>query len=100
MLGDATSVVVIGTSKNDFINLLGSDNANKCAAGGDFLDAGIGYNCLSAGSGRVELRLDCQGGTMTWTTITDCSASERISVWGWAPGVTFHGDLDEWLWLT
>jgi len=55
--------------------------------------------------------LATQAATTTWATVTDWSAGERLSVWGWRPGVskvqwvdsagapgwtgvTMHGDLD------
>jgi Ca2+-binding RTX toxin-like protein len=111
MLGNAASDVVIGTSKNDFINLLGGDDAANGGAGDDVLDGGTGSNFLSGGAGRDDFFLDGRGGTTTWATITDWSAGERLSVWGWRPGVskvqwvdsagapgwtgvTMHGDLD------
>ena len=111
MLGTATGDVVIGTSKNDFINLMGGDDAVNGGAGDDVLDGGTGSNFLSGGAGRDDFFLDGRGGTTTWATITDWSAGERLSVWGWRPGVskaqwvdsagapgwtgvTMHGDLD------
>jgi serralysin len=111
MLGNVASDVVIGTSKNDFINLMGGDDAANGGAGDDVLDGGTGSNFLSGGAGRDDFFLDGRGGTTTWATITDWSAGERLSVWGWRPGVskvqwvdsagapgwtgvTMHGDLD------
>jgi serralysin len=111
MLGNTTSNVIVGTSKNDFINLMGGDDAANGGAGDDVLDGGTGSNFLSGGAGRDDFFLDGRGGTTTWATITDWQSGERLSVWGWRPGVskaawvesagapgwtgvTMHGDLD------
>jgi len=111
MIGNATSDVIVGTSKNDFINLMGGDDAANGGTGDEVLDGGTGSNFLSGGAGRDDFFLDGRGGTTTWATITDWSAGERLSVWGWRPGVskvqwvdsagapgwtgvTMHGDLD------
>jgi len=111
MLGNTASDVIVGTSKNDFINLMGGDDAANGGAGDDVLDGGTGSNFLTGGAGRDDFFLDGRGGTTTWATITDWSAGERLSVWGWRPGVskvqwvdsagapgwtgvTMHGDLD------
>jgi serralysin len=111
MLGNANGNVAIGTSRNDFFNLLGGDDAANGQAGDDVLDGGTGSNFLSGGAGRDDFFLDGRGGTTTWATITDWEAGERLSVWGWRPGVsqvqwvdragavgwegvTMHADLD------
>jgi Ca2+-binding RTX toxin-like protein len=110
-LGSASGESVVGTVSNDFINTLGGDDAANGGAGDDVIDGGTGSNFLSGGAGRDDFFLDGRGGTTTWATITDWSAGERLSVWGWRPGVskvqwvdsagapgwtgvTMHGDLD------
>jgi Ca2+-binding RTX toxin-like protein len=111
MIGSGLDEVAIGTSKNDFFNLLGGDDAANGGAGDDVLDGGTGSNFLSGGTGRDDFFLDGRGANTTWATITDWEAGERLSVWGWRPGVskviwvdsagaqgwtgaTMHGDLD------
>ncbi|MCA3358854.1 MAG: calcium-binding protein [Roseomonas sp.] len=111
LLGSAGGDVAVGTSRNDFFNLLGGDDAANGAAGDDVLDGGTGSSSLTSGAGRDDFFLDGRGGTVTWATITDWQAGERLSVWGWRPGVskvlwvadagaqgytgvTMHGDLD------
>ncbi|MCA3311670.1 MAG: hypothetical protein INF95_08115 [Roseomonas sp.] len=111
MLGIDGGDVMIGTSRNDFFNLLGGDDAANGGDGDDVLDGGSGSNFLTGGAGRDDFFLDGRGGTITWATITDWQANERLSVWGWRPGVstaqwvdsagatgytgvTMHGDLD------
>lgn len=110
-LGSIYSDVAIGTSQNDFFNLLGGADACNGGAGDDVLDGGTGSNFLTGGAGRDDFFLDGRGGSTTWATITDWSSGERLSVWGWQPGistalwvdsagaagftgVTMHGDLD------
>ena len=111
VLGNPGGDVMIGTSRNDFFNLLGGDDAADGGAGDDVMDGGSGSNFLTGGEGRDDFFLDGRGGTVTWATITDWQANERLSVWGWRPGVsraqwvdsagapgwtgvTMHGDLD------
>jgi hypothetical protein len=111
LLGSGTSDVAIGTSQNDFFNLLGGDDAANGGGGDDVIDGGSGSNFLTGGGGRDDFFLDGRGGTTTWATITDWQAGERLTVWGWRPGVskaqwvdgdgaagwtgvTMHGDLD------
>lgn len=111
VLGSNTTDVAIGTSQNDFFNLLGGDDAANGGAGDDVIDGGTGSNFLTGGAGRDDFFLDGRGGSTTWATITDWEAGERLSVFGWRPGVsqvlwvdsagapgwtgvTMHGDLD------
>jgi Ca2+-binding RTX toxin-like protein len=111
VLGIDGGDVMSGTSRNDFFNLLGGDDAANGGHGDDVLDGGSGSNFLTGGTGRDDFFLDGRGGAVTWATITDWQATERLSVWGWRPGVstvqwvdsagapgytgvTMHGDLD------
>jgi hypothetical protein len=109
-LGATTGEVTIGTDSNDFINLLGGDDAAAGGAGNDILDGGIGSNFLSGNTGTDTFFLDGRGGTITWSTITDWTAGEQLSVWGWNAnskvivwredgaagftGITMHADLN------
>ncbi len=110
-LGEATSDVVTGSEFNDFMNLLGGDDAANGGAGRDVLDGGTGSNFLTGGSGADTFFLDGRGGTTTWSTVTDFSG-DNVNIWGWQEGVsqliqsvenagaegfkgaTFHYDLD------
>jgi Ca2+-binding RTX toxin-like protein len=51
-LGTQLGEVAIGTNNNDFINLLGGDDAANAGAGDDVIDGGTGSNFLSGGSGK------------------------------------------------
>jgi len=109
-LGAAQGEVAIGTDANDFINLLGGDDAAAGGAGNDIIDGGIGSNFLNGNEGTDTFFLDGRGGTVTWSTITDWTAGEQLSVWGWNAnsrvivwrddgaagftGITMHADLN------
>jgi Ca2+-binding RTX toxin-like protein len=109
-LGDTAGEVFIGTDKNDFLNLLGGDDAAAGGSGDDILDGGIGSNFLNGNDGVDTFFLDGRAEMITWSTITDWQAGEQLSVWGWnsnstfiewrrdgAPGfegITMHADLN------
>ena len=87
-LGSAAGEVALGTSNNDFFNLLGGDDAVDAGAGNDIIDGGIGSNFLTGGAGLDTFFLDGRGGTSTWSTITDWQTGEQLSLFGWRPGVS------------
>ena len=87
-LGTSAGEIVGGTDGNDFINLLEGDDAANGDTGDDVLDGGIGSNFLTGGSGRDVFFSDGRGGTITWSTITDWTAGEQLSLWGWRPGIS------------
>jgi Ca2+-binding RTX toxin-like protein len=88
LLGTASSEVVTGTSRNDFLNLLGGDDAANGGSGNDVLDGGLGSNFLTGGAGSDVFFLDGRSGQTTWSTITDWETGEQLSLWGWRPGVS------------
>lgn len=111
LLGEASGDVVTGSAFNDFMNLLGGDDAANGGDGQDVLDGGTGSNFLTGGNGADTFFLDGRGGDITWSTITDFSG-DSVNIWGWVEGVsallltqdlngasgfqgvTFHYDLD------
>jgi Ca2+-binding RTX toxin-like protein len=95
-IGSADSEVVIGTSRNDFFNLLDGTDAVNAGAGDDVIDGGLGSNFLTGGAGRDDFFVDGRSpGTSTWSTITDWEAGERLTLFGWQhTGATLHVDLD------
>ena len=112
-LGSATGDVVLGTDKADFINALGSDDAVNGGGGNDVIDGGLGSNFITGGAGIDKFSVDGRGAATSnaWSTITDFSAGEQLTIWGYQPGVsrllwvatsgvqgytgaTLHGDLD------
>lgn len=111
--GSSANDIVYGGSTNDFINLLGGDDAAHGNEGDDIIDGGTGSNFLSGEGGSDNFYLDSRGGTVTWGTITDfVPGVDRLDIWGWRPGVsnlvrtvandgavgwtgaTFHYDMD------
>ncbi len=88
LLGSSANEVFIGTSLNDFLNLLGGTDAANGGAGNDVIDGGLGSNFLTGGTGRDTFFSDGRGGGITWSTITDFEAGEQLSLFGWQPGVS------------
>jgi serralysin len=112
LFGGESGDIVTGANTNDFINLLGGDDAADGGGGDDVLDGGTGSNFLTGGGGDDTFFLDGRGGTITWSTITDFS-SDEVNIWGWVEGIsqlllsqenggtagftgaTFHYDLND-----
>lgn len=89
MIGDAGSnVVQAGSINNDFINLLGGDDATNAGLGDDVIDGGTGSNFLTGGGGNDVFFLDGRGGATTWSTVTDFNTGDEVDVWGWAAGTS------------
>ncbi len=88
VLGSATGETILGTGRNDFLNLLGGDDAVDAGAGNDIIDGGTGSNFLTGGPGIDIFFVDGRGGTDTWSTIADWQAGEQLSVFGWKPGIS------------
>lgn len=87
MLGDQSNEVILGSNRNDFMNLLGGDDAADGGAGDDVLDGGTGSNFLTGGGDNDTFFLDGRGGETTWSTITDFS-NDEVNIWGWQDGVS------------
>lgn len=77
------------------------------------IDGGLGSNFIAGGAGADNFFLDGRAArtSTTWSTITDFSAGDHITIWGYQPGVsrflwvgsdgaagykgaTMHSDLD------
>lgn len=78
--------VITGSQFNDFINLLGGDDAADGGAGRDVLDGGYGSNFLTGGEGADTFFSDGRAGQTTWTTITDFTPIDNVNIWGWVNG--------------
>lgn len=85
LFGDNQNDVMIGSINNDFINLLGGDDAANGGRGDDVLDGGSGSNFLTGGGDDDTFFLDGRSGITTWSTITDFNADE-VNIWGWHDG--------------
>jgi len=87
---------VVGSTGNDFINLLGGDDAAVGGAGDDILDGGRGSNFLTGGDGTDTFFLDGRGSSsIIWSTITDWDNSEQLSVWGWNSNSTISWEENQ-----
>ncbi|OYD82317.1 DUF4347 domain-containing protein [Azospirillum brasilense] len=87
-LGDGRGEVLGGSDGNDFLNLLGGDDAAWGGAGDDVLDGGAGSNWLIGGSGKDTFFVDGRGGATTWSTVTDLEQGEWSTLWGYQEGVS------------
>lgn len=110
-IGSDKDEIVNASGRNDFINTAGGTDAVNAGAGRDVIDGGTGSNFLTGGADKDVFFLDGRGGNVTWSTITDWSSNEELSIWGFQPGrsiirwetnagadgykgITMHGDLD------
>jgi Ca2+-binding RTX toxin-like protein len=112
-LGGAFADIVLGTEKADFINAFGGNDAINGGGGNDVIDGGLGSNFITGGSGTDKFFVDGRGAATsnTWSTITDWTSGESLTIWGYKPnvskftwvasdgvgnfkGVTFNADLD------
>ena len=87
-MGDDQSEVVRGSTGNDFMNLLGGDDAAMGGDGDDVLDGGSGSNWLIGGAGNDTFFVDGRNGTPTWSTIVDMDKGEWATMWGFRPGTS------------
>ena len=85
-----TNDIILGTQQADFINAGAGDDAIDGGAGNDVIDGGLGSNFLSGGAGGDAFFLDGRAATTitTWSTITDFSSAEHVTIWGYQPGVS------------
>jgi serralysin len=105
--------VIYGGQAADSIFGLTGDDAVYGGGGNDVIDGGLGSSFLSGGAGIDSFLFDGRAATApsTWSTITDFSPGERVTIWGYQPGVskflwvasdgaagykgaTLHSDLD------
>ncbi|AWJ85471.1 calcium-binding-like protein (plasmid) [Azospirillum sp. TSH58] len=87
-LGDSRGEVLGGSDGNDFLNLLGGDDAAAGGAGDDVLDGGSGSNWLIGGSGKDTFFVDGRGTEVTWSTVTDLEQGEWSTLWGYKEGTS------------
>jgi len=113
VIAGANNDIIIGSDRADFINAGMGDDAIDGGAGNDVIDGGQGSNFITGGAGADNFFLDGRAArtSPTWSTITDFSAGEHVTIWGYQPGVskflwvandgaagykgaTMHSDLD------
>ncbi len=82
--------VVLGTETADFINAGTGDDAIDGGAGNDVIDGGTGSNFVTGGAGVDTFFIDRRGAIAgsVWNTITDWTAGEQVSLFGWTPGTS------------
>ena len=58
--------------------------------GNDTLDGGLGSNFISGGAGQDSFFVDgrATAENTTWSTITDFSPGEHLTLWGYQPGMS------------
>ena len=79
---------VTGTDHSEFINLLGGTDAVNGRGGDDVLDGGLGSNFMTGGSGKDTFFIDGRELQDTWSTITDFTSDDTVTLWGWQNGVS------------
>ncbi|WP_448203938.1 DUF4347 domain-containing protein [Azospirillum sp. sgz302134] len=87
-MGDGRSEVLGGSDGNDFMNLLGGNDAAFGGAGDDVLDGGSGSNWLIGGAGQDTFFVDGRNPEVTWSTVTDLEQGEWATMWGYKAGVS------------
>ncbi|AWK90226.1 carbohydrate-binding domain-containing protein [Azospirillum thermophilum] len=87
-LGDERGEVVGGSSGNDFLNLLGGNDAAAGGPGDDVLDGGSGSNWLIGGVGKDTFFVDGRNPQVTWSTLADYERGEWATLWGFRQGVS------------
>ncbi|MQP64144.1 hypothetical protein GE253_02175 [Niveispirillum sp. SYP-B3756] len=91
--GSTGNDVIRGTTGNDLINALEGNDAVDSGLGDDIIDGGRGSNFLTGGAGSDKFFVDGRGvnganGTTVWSTVTDFTAGENVTIWGWRDGVS------------
>lgn len=87
LLGSNDGEIIYGADTNDFVTLLGGDDAAQGNGGNDVLDGGTGSNFLAGGAGTDVFFVDGRGGETTWSTITDFN-NDSVTIWGWVAGTS------------
>lgn len=89
-LGGSTGDIILGTDRADFINALSGNDAINSGGGNDVIDGGQGSNFITGGAGTDKFFIDGRGAatSVTWSTITDFSAGESLTIWGYKPNVS------------
>ena len=86
--GDNDRQTVSGTDHSEFMNLLGGTDAVDGRGGDDVLDGGTGSNFMTGGTGEDTFFIDGRGAANTWSTITDLTSNDAVTLWGWQNGTS------------
>ena len=79
---------VTGTDYSEFFNLMGDTDAVDGKGGDDVLDGGLGSNFMTGGTGEDTFFIDGRAADQTWSTITDLTSNDAVTLWGWQNGVS------------
>lgn len=93
LIGGVGGETIIATAAGDFVNAAAGDDAVDGGAGNDVLDGGTGSNFLTGAAGQDTFFLDGRGASgaaavTVWSTVTDWSPGETVTVWGWRNGIS------------
>ena len=86
--GNNDRQTVTGKDYSEFINLFGGTDAVNGRGGDDVLDGGLGSNFMTGGSGEDTFFIDGRAGQNTWSTVTDLTSDDAVTLWGWQDGVS------------
>jgi len=79
---------VTGTDYSDFMNLYGGTDAVDGKGGDDVLDGGTGSNFMTGGTGKDTFFIDGRESQNTWSTVTDLTTDDTVTLWGWQNGTS------------
>ena len=90
VISGANNDIIIGSDRADYIYTGMGDDAIDGGAGNDVIDGGLGSNFISGGAGVDSFFLDGRAAeaSTTWSTLTDFSQGEQVTIWGYRPGVS------------
>ncbi len=88
LISDGSQSILFGSTENDFLKLGDGDDAVNGSDGHDVLDGGSGSNFLTGGNGNDTFFLQGRGNDTTWSTVTDFTSGDNVTVWGWEDGVS------------
>ena len=80
--------VATQTTENVFVKSISTAGSSALAggAGNDVLDGGLGSVFLTGGAGRDFFFTDARQSAFVWTTVTDFSAAEIVTLYGFVQG--------------
>jgi len=89
-IAGASNDIIMGSDRADYINAGAGDDAIAGGAGNDVIDGGLGSNFITGGAGADNFFLDgrAAAASTTWSTLTDFSAGEHVTIWSYQPGVS------------
>ena len=91
------NIVITAAPPNAFIRSGSGDDAIAVSSGRNVIDAYLGSNFLTGGSGQDTFFLDARGGGATWDTIVNFGIGDEVTLWGYKELVSTDGyDKNTW----